>query len=126
MASLALDLCQLAQSAGGDPLRRVQVQGGAPRVLPRSKLSDAELAACRVQYDALVSAMRELATRHSLNVANVLGECTLPADIWQPPAEWLGAGRTALCYLILLLHPTSITLLSGVCMTSVLSTSSGV
>lgn len=44
-------------------------------MLPRSKLSDAELAACRVQYDALVSAMRELAARHSLNVANVLGEC---------------------------------------------------
>jgi hypothetical protein len=52
----------------------VSMQGSAPRVLPRSKLSDAELAACRVQYDALVSAMRELATRHSLNVANVLGE----------------------------------------------------
>ena len=48
-------------------------------MLPRSKLSDAELAACRVQYDALVSAMRELATRHSLYVANVLGECILPA-----------------------------------------------
>lgn len=47
----------------------------------RSTLSDAELAACRVQYDALVSAMREVAERHSLQTANVLGNCRLIADV---------------------------------------------
>lgn len=50
------------------------LQGDAARLLARSTLSDAELAACRTQYDALVSAMRELAERHSLQTANVLGK----------------------------------------------------